>query len=109
MSDPIRVLMLVDGIGPNAGGGERMAIGLAGALQGRGLEVTVCVTRTATGPGSARAELEAKGVRGIGLERAGKIGLRGFRPLARYLREQRPQVLHAHKFGSNVWGVLFGR
>jgi glycosyltransferase involved in cell wall biosynthesis len=101
--------MLVDGIGPNAGGGERMAIGLAGALQDGGHDVTVCVTRTGAGPESARSELEAKGVRVLCLERHGRIGLRGFRPLARHLREHRPDVLHAHKFGSNVWGVLFGR
>ncbi len=107
--EPIRVLMMVDGIGPNAGGAERMAIGLAGALQDKGFEVTICATRSPTGPGSARAELEAKGVRVIGLERTGKLGLRGFRPLLRFIREHRPQVLHSHKFGSNVWGVMFGR
>lgn len=109
MSEPIRVLMLVDGIGPNAGGAERMAIGLSGALADRGHEVTVCVTRDA-GEGSARVPLERKGVRVIALDRRpGRLNLRAFRPLVRFLREQRPQVLHAHKFGSNVWGVLFGR
>lgn len=109
MSDPIRVLMLVDGIGPNPGGAERMNIGLSEALADRGHDVTVCVTRSGTGPDSARPQLEAKGVRVIGLDRPGRLGLRGFRPLTRFLRQHRPQVLHAHKFGSNVWGTLFGR
>jgi glycosyltransferase involved in cell wall biosynthesis len=109
MSDPIRVLMVVDGIGPQAGGGERMAIGLSDALQGEGFEVAVCVTRSGTPPGSARDQLEAKGVKIIALDRPGRIGLRGFGPLRKHLREERPDILHAHKFGSNVWGVLFGR
>lgn len=109
MSEPTRILMLVDGIGPETGGGERMAIGLATALQGDDVQVTVCVTRSGTPPGSAREALEAAGVRVFALQRPGRLGLRGFGPLVRFIREERPHILHSHKFGSNVWGVLFGR
>jgi glycosyltransferase involved in cell wall biosynthesis len=109
MSDPIRVVMMVDGIGPETGGGERMVIGLAEALQSDRIHVTVCVTRTGTPPGSAKAQLEEAGVRVLALERPGKLGLKGFRPLLRLIREERPDILHSHKFGSNVWGALFGR
>ena len=30
-------------------------------------------------------------------------------PLVRLLRRERVDVIHAHKFGSNIWGVVFGR
>ena len=30
-------------------------------------------------------------------------------PLLRFLRRERVDVIHAHKFGSNAWGVLWGR
>ena len=106
---PIRVLMLVDGIGPDAGGGERMAIGLAGALARQGHRVTIVVTRGEDEPGSSRPELEADGVRVIALHRPGRLGLRGFGPLRKLMRSEDFDVLHSHKFGSNVWGVLFGR
>lgn len=109
MSPQIRVLMMVDGIGPETGGGERMVIGLAKALQGERVQVTVCVTRTGTPPGSARDELVSAGVRVLALDRPGRLGLAGFRPLLRLIGEERPDVLHSHKFGSNVWGALFGR
>ena len=32
-----------------------------------------------------------------------------FRRLIRFLREERIDILHAHMFGSNVWGTVFGR
>jgi glycosyltransferase involved in cell wall biosynthesis len=101
------VLMLIDNLHEGIGGGERFVVGLATELARERYDVTVCTTRQARG-----AVLEALldgGVRHFGLERESRRDLVRFRRLARELRANPPQVLHAHKYGSNVWGTLFGR
>ena len=102
----MRILMLIDQIGDGVGGGERMAIGLASALAGRGEDVTLCVTRGSK-PADRQA-LEGTGLRVLDLERRSALDLAAFRPMLKLISEQRIEVLHAHKFGSNVWGMLFG-
>jgi glycosyltransferase involved in cell wall biosynthesis len=67
----------------------------------------VVTTRAARGP-LLEALLDG-GVRHVGLERHRRFDLRGWWRLARLLRSERPEILHAHKFGSNIWGVLIGR
>jgi glycosyltransferase involved in cell wall biosynthesis len=103
----MKILMLIDTIGPGVGGGERMAMGLATELAGRGESVVLCVTRGSTA--ADRAPFERAGVRILSLNRRGRLQLSAFRELLRLMREEEFEVLHAHKFGSNVWGVLFGR
>ena len=99
--------MMIDGIGEGSGGGERMAAGLARAVAQKGEEVTLCVTRGVSEEDAA--SMRGAGVRVLGLDRRSALHLGAWRPLLRMLREERFDVLHAHKFGSNVWGVLFGR
>jgi glycosyltransferase involved in cell wall biosynthesis len=103
----MRILMMIDGVGEGSGGGERMASGLAQALAELGEEVTLCVTRGVTEADAA--PLERSGVRVLGLKRGSRAHLGAFKPLLDLLRDEEFDVLHAHKFGSNIWGVLFGR
>jgi glycosyltransferase involved in cell wall biosynthesis len=103
----VPVLMLIDNLDENVGGGERFVVGLATELARERYDVTVCTTRRARG-----AVLEALldgGVRHFSLGRQSRREVVRFRRLAGELRAKPPQVLHAHKFGSNVWGTLFGR
>jgi glycosyltransferase involved in cell wall biosynthesis len=103
-----RVLMLVDNVNEESGGAERFAVGLAAALPAQRCEVWLCTTRVARGP--LIATLGNAGVRHLHLgRRPGRLDPVAFRPLARTLRNQRIDVLHAHMFGSNVWGTLIGR
>lgn len=103
-----RVLMLLDNVNEESGGAERFAIGLAAALPAQRCDVWVCTTRVARGP--LIAALGEAGVRHLHLgRRPGRLDPLAFRPLARTLRGQRIDVLHAHMFGSNVWGTLIGR
>jgi glycosyltransferase involved in cell wall biosynthesis len=102
-----RVLMLVDSLYDGTGGAERFAVGLATALPPERYEVAVCATRTAEG--SLPAALDAAGVRQFALGRRGRFDVLPFGRLARHLRRARIDVLHCHKFGSNVWGTLIGR
>jgi glycosyltransferase involved in cell wall biosynthesis len=103
----IRVVMLVDNIHETVGGAERFVVGLASELQAQGHDVTVCTTRQARGAGLDT--LRASGVRHLGLDRRSRRDVLRFRRLLGELRAQRPHVLHAHKFGSNLWGTVIGR
>lgn len=104
-TEPVKVLMLIDTL--RAGGAERAMVGLATSLPRDRYAVTVCATRANDGP--LLEPLLAAGVRYETLGRSGRWDLAPFRRLSRLLREERFDVLHAHKFGSNLWGSLVGR
>jgi glycosyltransferase involved in cell wall biosynthesis len=97
--------MLVDTL--YVGGGERFLVGLATHLPPERWDVTVCATREHAGP--LVDELAQAGVRYETLGRKGRYNLRPFARLVSLLRRERFDVLHAHMFGSNLWGTIFGR
>ncbi len=108
---PIRLLTLVDGIG-TYGGAESLARKLVQRLDPERFARSFCVSRwdpeTAADPTVQRAmaELDEAGVEFIGLERYGKPALRPFASLIARLRRDPVDILHSHKFGSNVWGAI---
>ncbi len=77
-------------------------------------ERTLCVSRwsqrEAATPTAlaARELLDRAGVGFLGLERRSAQHLTAWRPLLSLLRNERIDVLHAHKFGSNAWAALLG-
>jgi glycosyltransferase involved in cell wall biosynthesis len=99
--------MLVDYLHDGTGGGERFAVGLATALPRDRYEVWFCTTRGATG--ELLEQMAEAGVRHFSLDRRYRFDLLPFVRLARFLRREGVDVLHAHKFGSNLWGTLVGR
>jgi glycosyltransferase involved in cell wall biosynthesis len=99
--------MLVDALEDATGGGERFAVGLATALPNDRFEVWLCTTRGAEG--ELLGWLREAGVRHFDLGRKGPLDLLRFARLVRFLRDQRIDLLHSHKFGSNLWGAVFGR
>jgi len=77
------------------GGAERQVVALAKELPGRGWRVSV-VALSGTG-GSAVAELAEAGVEFLSLKmRKGLADPRGWISFSRWLRRQRPDVVHAH-------------
>jgi len=106
----LRVFTLVDGIG-TYGGAESLAREIVQRIDGSRFERTFCVSRWDPSTladetvATARAELDAAGVRFIGLERAGRLALGPWASLIRTMRRERVDILHAHKFGSNVWAA----
>ncbi len=108
------VLALIDTLPPE-GGGERFAADLAADLDPGRFERSICVTRwpypegeERDGDAEAVAALEAAGVDVIGLGRRSSLNPLPWMPLVRTLRKRPVDVLHAHKFGSNLWGSLLG-
>jgi glycosyltransferase involved in cell wall biosynthesis len=110
----IRVLTLIDVLS-GAGGAERIAVEVAKRLDPARFQRTVCATRWDPGLDSTRrgaAERESllqAGVEFIGLDRRRKLAPASWQRLRRELRDRRIDVLHAHKFGANLWGTVLGR
>ncbi|HEX4563407.1 MAG TPA: glycosyltransferase [Solirubrobacteraceae bacterium] len=98
------------------GGAEHLALMTATRLDAERFESFFCVSRWPPPPSevaveaqnAALARLEAAGTRFIPLGRKRKLELAPWRRLAMFLRRERIDVLHTHKFGSNVWGALVG-
>lgn len=102
----LRVLVLIDFLSLT-GGAERFALGLATHLPADRFDVWVCSTRRHEP--EAVALLEQAGITHLNLARRGRWDILRFRSLLGLLRAERFDILHAHMFGSNVWGVTFGR
>lgn len=102
----IRVLWLIDELALT-GGAELFALGLATHLPGDRFDRWFCSTRLAD-PGMEKVLADA-GVEHVHLDRRTKWDFHRFAPLPRVLRRERIDILHAHKFGSNVWGTMIGR
>lgn len=99
------MLSLVDGL---TGGAERLAHFITLHLDPDRYRRTLCVTRTVDPAEEARArsELEDADARLLMLGRRHSADLGSWPTLVRYLRRERVDVLHAHKFGSNVWASM---
>lgn len=97
--------MLTDSIS-TAGGAEKLAAEIILRLDPARFDRTICATRTYADDLYLDAFRDA-GVHVMRLERHKKWEIAAWLPLLRELRVT--DVVHAHKFGSNVWGVLWGR
>jgi glycosyltransferase involved in cell wall biosynthesis len=101
------VLVLIDR--PiTTGGGERVASVLAGMLDTDRYVRVLCSTRS-TPAQTFEEELTERGVRLLVLERTSRFALWAWWPFLEFLRRERIDVVHAHKFGSNLWGTILGR
>jgi glycosyltransferase involved in cell wall biosynthesis len=98
---PTKVMQVVDSL--TAAGMEAVAVNLGNLLSQKGLTNIVCTTR-ATGPLESRI---ANGVQHLHLARKGIVGAGALKRLARFLKEQQVDLVHAH--GSSVFfSVLAG-
>ncbi|HEY7018487.1 MAG TPA: glycosyltransferase [Gaiellaceae bacterium] len=102
----LKVVTLVDR--PTVtGGAERLAVQVAARLDRDRFESVLCASRRTDEPLLDR-ELEQAGVEVIALGRHSRTDLRAWQPLMRRLQNG-TDVVHAHMFGSNVWGTVLGR
>lgn len=111
--EPIHVLSLVEHLGSNSGGAERMARELTASIDGSRFRRTLCVTRLAEEERTSSEvmlieELEARGVQFLYLGRRSTLQLGAWRPLVNFLRRENVRILHGHMFGSNVWAATLG-
>jgi glycosyltransferase involved in cell wall biosynthesis len=106
-------MTLVDGIGLG-GGGEKLAREITTRLDPERFERTLCVSRwhlenqRVPAVAAVLAELDRAGVRFLGLQRGSALNVAVWRSLLATLRRERVDILHAHKFGSNLWATILG-
>ncbi len=110
----IHVAFLKD-ILPVTGGAERLLMQTLLSLEPSRFERTLIITRwdplladSEAGAG-VLAALESAGVRVLGIRRTSRLSPRAWVTIIRWLRMHRVDVLHAHKFGANLAGVVVGR
>jgi glycosyltransferase involved in cell wall biosynthesis len=98
----LRVLTVVDSLAP--AGAETVAIRIALGLDRSRFESTVCSTRPSEP--EAVAAVRSAGVDVLELGRSSRADVWRWLPLVRLLRSGAIDVVHAHKFGSNLWLAL---
>jgi glycosyltransferase involved in cell wall biosynthesis len=109
----LKVVTLVDRLG--TGGAERLAIQTTARLDPERFDRTLCASRrfdvaiSKQHVANALEDLRTAGVRVLGLKRSSAAQVWAWWPLYRLLRRERVDVLHTHKFGSNLWGTVIGR
>jgi glycosyltransferase involved in cell wall biosynthesis len=112
-SGKLKVVTLVDRLG--TGGAERLAIQTTTRLDPERFDRTLCASRrfdvaiSKQHVANALEDLRTAGVRVLGLKRTSAAQVWAWWPLYRLLRRERVDVLHTHKFGSNLWGTVIGR
>ena len=103
---PLRVVTLIDELDAEGGGAERIAVTTTALLDRARFAASMCATRATSLLDSL---LEHSGVPLLVLDRRSPLSVRSWRPLVELLRSERVDVVHAHKFGSNLWASLIGR
>lgn len=103
-SRKIRVLYLIDELG--GGGAERCAVNMACGLDPQRFQVKICSTRKG---GQYEEELRFHKQDYVVLpDERGKFDIVRMWHIFREIRSFRPDILHSHKYGSNVWGRVLG-
>ena len=100
----IKVMLLTVGLG--VGGTEGQVLEIAARLDRRRFEVSVCALK---GADVLAHELRARGVRVITLDGKGAWDARVLYRLARVIRAERPDVIHAFLFWANCLSRVLGR
>ena len=101
----VRVVTMIDRLAPS--GAEIFASSTAAELDPERFERILCLTRPS--PGYPTAALEQAGVRLVSLDRRSRLDVWRWWRLVSLLRRERVEILHSHKFGSNVWAALISR
>ena len=100
----LKVMMLT--VGLEVGGTENQALELSSRLDRRRFYVTVCALK---GEGAIASELRDRGIKVVALSGKGKWDVRVPFRLWRVLRAERPDIIHAFLFLSNIISRVMGR
>lgn len=103
---PLRVLWLIDSL--TMGGAENLALEFSRASRAAGIELHVCCLGTIEG-NRIESELRNLGVRCSNLAARNLRDLAAFRRLIRLLRNEQPDLVHAHLRYASIWGAVASR
>lgn len=87
----------------NFGGAERMLLDLTRSLKLGGFEVSIV---TVVNGGPLASDFEEAGIEVKVFRKRGKLGLGVIWKIYKYLRRERPAIVHTHLFGGDTWGRL---
>ena len=99
MTRRLRVLTVIDSM--MSAGAEILATRIALGLDRDRFESVICSTRPSAAVHVAAAR--AAGVEVLELDRRSKVDAWRWAPFVKLVRSGRVDVVHAHKFGSNLW------
>jgi len=97
----ISVIQVVDSL--NAGGAERLVLELAKRLPSEGFDVQVLALLRG---GPMEPEFREAGIKSTVLGYSWPYGLDTLWKAFRFLRDERPEIVHTHLFAADVWGRL---
>ena len=99
------ILILTDVL--HSEGAENVTVNIAVRLkQSDVYSPIVCATRRG---GVLEERLRDHGVKCVKIERRHRHEVYKFYPLGKLIKEENVKLIHAHKLGSNIWGVVFGK
>jgi glycosyltransferase involved in cell wall biosynthesis len=110
----LRVLTLTRDIGHGFGGAEKIAFEFATRLDPERFRSYACITRAPTVTQAAQtdedlAELSARGIEVLRLERTSSAAVLPWLRLYRWMRARRFDVVHAHMPRASIPGTVVGR
>lgn len=85
------------------GGAERL---IADIAQYHNRELTEVIVVTVISGGAFEHQVVEAGVKYVQLHRKGDYGFDVLIKLWRFFREERPDIVHTHLFGADIWGKL---
>lgn len=103
MSSPekIKIIHIITSL--NFGGAERMLLDLARGFSSEFFEIKVV---TVVRGGSLEEDFKETGIEVRVFEKRGKVGLGVIWKLWRFLRHEKPDIVHTHLFGGDTWGRI---
>lgn len=97
----IKIIYIITSL--NFGGAEKLLIDVVRYLDKSRYEVKVL---TVTGGGPLVSEFEKVGIAVKIFEKKNKLGIGVIWQIYKYLKQEKPQIVHTHLFGGDTWGRL---
>ena len=101
MKEKIKIIYVIDGL--IIGGAQVFLVDLTKLLNKGLFDIKVV---TIIKKGILAEQLEQIGIRVVHLQKKGKLGLGVIWKLWRFLRKEKPDIVHTHLFGGDTWGRI---
>ena len=101
LKDKIKIIHIITSL--NIGGAEKLLLDLTQNIGREKYEVKVA---TVIKGGVLVSEFEKAGIEVKIFKKKGKLGMGVIWKIFRYLRREKPQIVHTHLFGGDTWGRI---
>ena len=99
--EKIKIIHIITSL--NIGGAEKLLLDLVKNLDKEIYEVKIT---TVVGGGILIREFEEAGIEVKIFKKKSRLGLEVIWKISRYLRKEKPQIVHTHLFGGDTWGRI---